>query len=165
MAEIPIQSKLEPVIWLGRVFCPKCHRRRLSYKVLGIHVVRCSGCGNILDILDTVIEANDEGTTRYSLKFYHENKEKLGKLLIVQGNNGVAPDFYLKFEEGTVHFTGLNCGYWGEGPKGLATILYEEGFFKSLEEAREYVASNSIIDLRRGMRPEESLVCNKGGEL
>jgi len=95
------------------------------------------------------IDANDNGFTNLSLEFYQKHRKTLGKLLSVRGKQGIAPDFYLEFENGTVRFTGLNCGYFGEGPRGLATILYEEGFFKTLQEAREYVASHQTIDLNR----------------
>ena len=100
-----------------------------------------------------LVEAKDEGVTELALDFYRKNKRWLGKLLSVRGiawdTKTGRPSFFLEFENAVVHFTGLNCGYYGEGPTGLARILFEEGFFKSFSEAREFVASREKIDLRR----------------
>ena len=100
-----------------------------------------------------LVEAEDHGLTELALEFYRKNKRWLGKLLHVQGEswNKITnmPSFFLEFENAVVHFTGLNCGYWGEGPTGLARILFEEGFFKTFHEARKFVASREEINLRR----------------
>lgn len=64
-----------------------------------------------------LVEAEDHGVTELSLRFYRENRKWLGKLLHVQGEswNKITnmPSFFLEFENAVVHFTGLNCGYWG----------------------------------------------------
>ena len=95
-----------------------------------------------------VLKDGGHGITEESLRFWNENKNKIGVVKFAAVTEmplytEKAPDGDYKLEynmaihgkSGSIYLSGCNCGYGGTGPHGTAKILAELGL--PIEEARQ----------------------------
>ena len=98
------------------------------------------------------------GITERSLKFWNENKSKIGKVTHVEvseeglqtedrkSESGITyPVEYntmITGTQGSILLSGCNCGYGGEGPNGTAKILAELGLH--IDKARKAMYQKTI---------------------
>ena len=94
------------------------------------------------------------GITEHSLKFWNENKGKIGEIVRVevgfeplremQDSEGIPLEwnFGAFGKKGAIFLSGCNCGYGGTGPNGTAKILAELGL--PLEKARQAMWRKTI---------------------
>ncbi len=78
------------------------------------------------------IELKDRGggITAESLDFFRRNRGVLGKIESVRcsfNGSGTIYNTVIVGITAIMHLSGLNCGYGGEGPHGLYTLLKELG--------------------------------------
>ena len=102
-----------------------------------------------------ILKDGGDGITDKSLKFWNENKSKLGKIshVEVSAEGWIDRDGYeypVEYEyncmivgkDATMLLSGCNCGYFGQGPHGTAKILTELGLNKS--EAERVIGQQTI---------------------
>jgi hypothetical protein len=100
-----------------------------------------------------LIKDEGHGITEKSLQFWHENKNKIGKIQHLFASFeplGEAMDELgvlewnceIRGTQGSIFLSGCNCGYGGTGPNGTAKILAELGM--DLETARGFVQHKRI---------------------
>lgn len=105
-----------------------------------------------------MLRDSGHGITEQSLQFWHENKDKIGRVealeasfepLMIDVDDDETGIFEWNVEirgsGGSIFLSGCNCGYGGEGPNGTATILAELGV--PIDEARRLMCQKHI-DLR-----------------
>lgn len=108
---------------------------------------------------------NGAGITVESLKFWNENKDRIGKITHVEVSfesllseereeNGITYPTEYNFiafgSNGAVLLSGCNSGYFGEGPHGTAKILVELGLDKEI--AKKIIGQKTIhYDVLNGM--------------
>lgn len=111
-----------------------------------------------------IFKDSGHGVTEESLKFWNENRNKIGEVSLVE----VAKEGVLREDRtedglripieynliafgsnGVILLSGCNCGYGGTGPNGTAKILTELGL--PPDTARHAMYSSSILfDLSNG---------------
>lgn len=85
-----------------------------------------------------LLKDNGHGITEQSLKFWHDNKDKIGDVKTLEASfEPLALDYddlgmleynvEIKGSKGSILLSGCNSGYSGEGPNGTAKILAELG--------------------------------------
>jgi hypothetical protein len=96
---------------------------------------------------------NGHGVTEQSMKFWHENKNRIGRietlnaslepLALEYSNDGILEyNVEIIGTHGKIFLSGCNCGYGGTGPNGTAKILAELGL--PIEVAREAMTQKTL---------------------
>jgi len=95
------------------------------------------------------LKDNGHGITKESLKFWQDNKDKIGlpirleasfEGLVTENREESGVTYPVEYTciihgyEGTILLSGCNCGYLGTGPHGTAKILIELGLDKNKAE-------------------------------
>lgn len=101
------------------------------------------------------------GVTQTSIKFFCQNKNKIGDVRIVMASkDGLASENKSGYQvnytcviigsDGSIYLSGCNCGYGGEGPNGTAKILAQLGV--PLDLARHVMYCDNInYDVKSGI--------------
>jgi hypothetical protein len=106
----------------------------------------------IYSVRDIELYKNCGGITRYSTELYNVLEELIGRDNFVRAyfvnDEGIDVLVLQDHKQNDYVFTGLTCGYGGEGPRGTVKVLTDCGFSTEYLEHVLYEGAENLVFIK-----------------